>query len=513
VKPLRLSLTIPQRLLLGTTLACSSALVIAGATLALLDERQSRKDLLGRRTTDAEIIGLHTATALLFDDPASAAATLAVLRLKSDVENACSYTRDRRLFAEYVARGTRCAVNPAFLASEYRQSGNRLVVSRPIVVRGEVAGTVVIESSLDELTQHSRRMLWSGLGVAVLALAIGLAISWRYQRTLSGPLLELARTAREISTKKDYAMRVQGTAPGEIGVLVEKFNEMLGHIEERDRELMKAQAELEQRVEVRTEELRQELGVRREAEEEVRRLNAALSQQLEEVTALNRDIESFSYSVSHDLRAPLRHVSGFVELLKERTASLLDETSRRYLGVIAKGAAQMGCLIDDLLGFSRMSRTELNQGDVCLEDLVREAKQEAERETGGREIEWVLGPLPTVTGDRAMLHVVFANLLSNAVKYSRRVARARIEVGWKPANDGLVAVFVRDNGVGFDMKYAGKLFGVFQRLHKPEEFEGTGIGLATVRRIVNRHGGDAWAESEAGRGSTFYITLVKAEGV
>jgi light-regulated signal transduction histidine kinase (bacteriophytochrome) len=172
----------------------------------------------------------------------------------------------------------------------------------------------------------------------------------------------------------------------------------------------------------------------------------------------------------------------------------------------------MGRLIDDLLAFSRMSRRELSESNVSLDDLVREVKEEAEREAQGRDIEWALNPLPTVKGDRALLHVVLSNLFSNAVKYSSQVARARIEVGWKPFKNGLVALFVRDNGVGFDMKYASKLFGVFQRLHRADEFEGTGIGLATVRRIVNRHGGEAWADSEVGRGSTFYISLVRAEG-
>ena len=512
MRPFGSTLTIPQRLLLATTLATSSALLIAGTTLALLEDRQSMRDLLTRRITDAEIIGLHSATALLFDQAASAEATLAVFRLKPDVENACIYTPDRRLFADYVARDIRCAPSPTLAAPGHRQSDRGLVVTRPIVVRGEQAGTVVIESNFDELTQRSRRIFWSGLAVSCLAFAIGLLISWRYQRTLSRPLLELARTAQVVSDRKDYAMRVQGTAPGEIGVLIDKFNEMLGQIEARDRELLTVQAGLEERVQQRTEELRLELLVREQAEGEVRRLNAALEQQLEEVTALNSEIESFSYSVSHDLRAPLRHVSGFVELLRTRAGSALDETGQRYLGVIANGASQMGRLIDDLLAFSRMSRSELTQGDISLDDLVAEAKQEAEREAGGREIEWVfLNPLPTVKGDRSLLHVVFGNLFSNAVKYTSRAAKARIEVGWTPAKDGLVAAFVRDNGVGFDMKYAGKLFGVFQRLHRADEFEGTGIGLATVRRIVNRHGGEAWADSEVGRGSTFYISLAKAD--
>jgi signal transduction histidine kinase len=503
---------VPQRLLLVTTLASSSALAIAVTTLAVLDEGQSRRDALGRRGIDAEMIGLHTASALVFDDAAAARDTLAALRVKTDVEHACIYGRDKRLFAAYDARGRGC---PPVLEADAVGSSlrdDRVLVARPVLLDDEPVGTVVIESNLNELALRSRRLVLLGLGVSVVAFAGGLLISWRYQRSLSVPLLALAHTAQEISDGKDYSKRVSGAAPGEIGVLMEKFNEMLEGIQQRDHELLGVQLQLEDRVRERTEELQRELSVRREAEEEVKRLNGALSVRLDEVTTLNQEIESFSYSVSHDLRAPLRHVSGFVDLLRERAASTLDETCQRYLGVIAKGATQMGCLIDDLLGFSRMSRLELHHRNVALDALVSEVKQEVERDAVGRDICWAIAPLPTVRGDRAMLRVVFVNLLSNAVKYSRGVAQARIEVGWE-REGGLGRIFVRDNGVGFDMRYVDKLFGVFQRLHKAEEFEGTGIGLATVRRIVNRHGGEAWAESEPGRGSTFHVSLTLAEGV
>jgi signal transduction histidine kinase len=506
-------LTIPQRLLLANTLASSSALLIAGATLALLDGRQTRTDLLGRRGTDAEMVAIHSRSALLFDDPASAIATLAVLKVKRDIENACIYTRTGRLFAAFVSRDSPCAPAPALPGPDHRFAGGRLFVARPIVVEGEQPGIVVIESNLEELVSRRQRIFWSGLWVSLVAFAIGLGISWRYQRSVSRPLLELTGTAQSVSRHRDYATRATGGGPGEIGMLVDTFNEMLGQIQQRDQELTAAKTDLERRVAERTLDLNRELGVRQEAEEEVRRLNTALGRQLEEVTALNQEIESFSYSVSHDLRAPLRHVSGFVDLLRERAGATLDDTCQRYLRVIAGGAAQMGCLIDDLLSFSRMSRLELAQSDVSLSELVEEVRIEAERGAGERPIEWLLHPLPRVRGDRAMLRVVFGNLLSNAVKYSKPVAAPRIEVGCRPGEDGLLTVFVRDNGVGFDMKYAGKLFGVFQRLHRAEDFEGTGIGLATVKRIVSRHGGNVWAESEMGRGSTFYVSLAEAEGV
>jgi signal transduction histidine kinase len=502
-------LTLPQRLLAATTLGTGTALLIAGSTLALLEGREARRDLIVRRSTDAEMISVHAASALVFEDPVAAEQTLAALKVKADVDRGCIYGRTGALFAAYVVRGAGCA--PRLPAAGGVGPG-RVVLSKPVSAGGEIVGTVVIESNLEELAQRSRRILVSGVLVSALACAVGLALAWRPQRAFSRPLLALAGAAQQVRAGKDYALRVRETAPGEIGVLVESFNEMLEGIQARDRELLAAQAELEQRVAERTEELRRELEERRRADEEVRRLNSALELRLEEVTALNREIEAFSYSVSHDLRAPLRHVNGFVGLLRERAGAALDDTGRRYLDVIGKGATQMGCLIDDLLAFSRMSRAELVEGHVSLDDLLADVRAEAEREARGRAIDWRLDPLPAVLGDRSLLRVAFLNLLANAVKYTSRTREASVHVGCSRAEDGLVTVFVRDNGVGFDMRYAAKLFGVFQRLHRPEEFEGTGIGLATVRRIVNRHGGEAWAEAEPGRGATFYVSLALSEG-
>jgi PAS domain S-box-containing protein len=227
----------------------------------------------------------------------------------------------------------------------------------------------------------------------------------------------------------------------------------------------------------------------------------------EEIRLLNRELEAFSYSVSHDLRAPLRHVAGFVDLMLRRAGGL-DETFQRHLRIVADSARRMGQLIDDLLAFSRMNRAEMFRGQVDLARLVREVIEGLEGEQGAREVRWTVGELPHVLGDAAMLRVVLTNLLSNALKYTRPRERAEVEVGARPGpGGGEMTVFVRDNGVGFDMQYAGKLFGVFQRLHRADEFEGTGIGLATVARIVQRHGGRVWAEGEPDRGATFYVAL------
>ena len=238
-----------------------------------------------------------------------------------------------------------------------------------------------------------------------------------------------------------------------------------------------------------------------------RRAEDALRQARDELAAKSKELEAFAYSVSHDLRAPLRHVVGYTELLQKRVASGLDETSHRYLVTVRDAARRMGVLIDDLLAFSRVGRAEMQMAPVSLEQLVKEALSEVRQETEGRDIVWRIGTLPTVYGDRSMLKLVLVNLISNAVKFTRPRPQAEIEIGSTSGRSDESVVFIRDNGVGFDMKYVDKLFAVFRRLHQAEEFEGTGIGLASVQRIVQRHRGRVWAEGVVDRGATFYFAL------
>jgi PAS domain S-box-containing protein len=247
---------------------------------------------------------------------------------------------------------------------------------------------------------------------------------------------------------------------------------------------------------------------RKQAEARIQKLNEELKNRADQLEVANKELEAFSYSVSHDLRAPLRHVDGFVDMLTRHAGEKLDERGRRYLDIIANSAKQMGTLIDELLIFSRMSRIEMRYTKVEMNSLINEAVDAMKMDTKDRRINWKIGSLPEVEADAALIRQVWVNLIANAVKYTRPRDPAEIEIGCTDTRDEYV-FFIRDNGVGFDMQYADKLFGVFQRLHRADEFEGTGIGLANVQRIVARHGGRTWAEGRIDAGATFFFSLPK----
>lgn len=299
--------------------------------------------------------------------------------------------------------------------------------------------------------------------ITLLFVAVGAVGAFVTIARATRPIEEVADAAHSLASG-DFSRRVVTNRGDEVGRLANAFNEMAAQI-------ANAHAELEARVSSRT-----------------------------------RELEAFSYSVSHDLRAPLRHITGFVALLQGTSTSTLTERDRRYLDTIAGAASRMTRLVEDLLAFSRMGREEVRRATVDLNAVFDEVMAELAPDLQQRQITWTRSPLPTITADRALVKVVFTNLLSNAVKYTAGRPVGTIEVGATVTVDS-IDIFVRDNGAGFDMKYVDKLFGVFQRLHSADEFEGTGIGLANVRRIMHRHGGRAWAEGETDRGATFYVSF------
>jgi signal transduction histidine kinase len=279
-------------------------------------------------------------------------------------------------------------------------------------------------------------------------------------------------------------------------------------------------ARLERVVAFRTNELEQKAAALAASEDRYRNLSKDLEKRVEERTSelhganeqllsSNRELEAFSYSVSHDLRAPLRNIRGFASLLERRAESVLDSESKRFLDIVSGESTRLADLIDSLLAFSRLNRAELKKQDLDLRPLIEAVRTDLEEETDGRHVEWIIGRLPKVHGDPTLIRQVLTNLISNALKFSRTRDPAVITIDSPngTAKHGEIVFFVRDNGVGFDPTYAEKLFGVFQRLHSGKEFEGSGIGLATVKRIITRHGGRIWAEGAPDSGATVYFTL------
>ena len=319
------------------------------------------------------------------------------------------------------------------------------------------------------------------------------------QGRISQPILALAETARRVSTCQDYSVRAAKLGEDELGELTDAFNQMLGRIEDQDRALRESReelqgyaTELEQRVAERTHEL--------EERNEALRRNAA------ELLAANTELDAFAYSVSHDLRAPLRSIDGFSQVLLEDYAGKVDEAGRDSLQRVRAASQRMATLIDDLLKLARVTRAEMRTEVVDLSAMARDIAAELQRMTPERQVVIAIAPGLKARGDSRLLRVALDNLLRNSWKYTAKQPQPRIEFGSAEANGGR-AFMVRDNGAGFDMKYMDKLFGVFQRLHSAADFEGTGVGLATVRRIITRHGGRIWAEGAVDQGATFYFTL------
>ena len=342
------------------------------------------------------------------------------------------------------------------------------------------------------------RLVMLGIGAVILG-AIAVTILTGH---VVKPLDELTRAAEAIADGES-ARHVETAHRDEIGRLAGAFNTMVDRVAEGRREL-------EDRVRQRTARLEETRGQLEARVGELQEARLALETHATELQHVNQELETFSYSVSHDLRAPLRHVTGFTALALNSAHDRLTPTERRHLAATAEAAGRMGRLIDDLLEFSRNSRRPMDKHRVRMDDLISAVRQELSADSSSSDVTWVVAPLPDVDGDSAMLHLAMCNLLSNALKYSRHVAAPRIEVGAITSDAREIVIFVKDNGAGFDMKYADKLFGVFQRLHSESEFEGSGIGLANVRRIIHRHGGRTWAEAAVDQGATFYVSLPRA---
>lgn len=339
---------------------------------------------------------------------------------------------------------------------------------------------VLVGVDRGKLLEKANSNLRQSMGVLAVVLLLVFIGAWALSEL--GIRRQIARISAAVTrfSGGDLNARIGAPYPrGEIGGLMAAIDRDFGLVQAQRDMIGQLNADLERRVVERTAQLE----------------------------AINKELESFCYSVSHDLRMPLRHIDGYIGLLTAEVANGLSPEAQRYLHVITDAGRKMGRLIDDLLAFSRMGRVELNESEVDLDVLVKETIQSMMPDAQGRNIAWKVSPLPVVRGDAAMLRQVFANLVGNAIKYTKPREAAKIEIGCSGEAEDRRILYVRDNGVGFDMQYADKLFGVFQRMHRADQFEGTGIGLANVHRIIARHGGRIWAEAAEDRGATFYFTL------
>lgn len=472
------AMSINGKLLVIIVLTCGLALLLSGVAIVIADSVLYRRSIRRDLNSLAEIVAGNSTAALAFKNPQDAQETLATLRARPHLVQSCIYTVDSAVFARYVRQGGPSECPHTVETDSERMTGANLFLFYPIILNEKKIGSLYFHYDLGEIA--SQRRLYSALVAAIgfVSMLVAMFFSSRLRRLISQPVADLTGTARAVSETKDYSIRAEKQTEDELGQLVDSFNEMLANLQQRDAELSKAGDKLEQRVIERTAQLE----------------------------AVNKELEAFTYSVAHDLRAPLRHIDAFSRILAEEAGPHLPSQSNQCLERILQGARQMGQLVEDLLALSRLGRKELALQVTGLNSVVEAVLSDLQPDMKERQIEWKIGKLPFVEADPALVKQVFANLLSNAVKYTRPRDHAVIEVGSLSAN-GQPSVFVRDNGVGFSMKYADKLFGIFQRLHREEDFEGTGIGLATVQRIINKHGGRIWAEAELDKGATFYFTL------
>ena len=464
-----------QKLTLMMLFTIASGVVLIGLFFVIYERSHMRDQLEHEIDVVSRVAIGQLSAALMFDDARTLQESVNNLRFDSTVEVACIYGANGELKVHsFPGDNTpaECPVPPDSVVSGFHDDYYQ--VRKTIYMDDTHLGTLYVRANLEYVEQHMRRYIYMMLTALAVISVVSLLVALWLQQVITHSIIRLAETAGRIARQNDYSLRAEKTSEDEIGETVDAFNQMLAVIERSDKELKQNKAELESIVGERTAELR----------------------------TANRELEAFSYSVSHDLRSPLRAIDGFSQALLEEYDNVLDDVGKGYLDRVRSATQRMGLLIDSLLRLSRVTRQEIQLEPTDLSAMARDIVRELQEEYPNRKVEVEIQDGLVASCDAKLMRIALTNLIDNAWKYSARQPVASVAVG---CNEKVY--FVRDNGAGFDMRYADKLFGAFQRLHTKEEFEGTGIGLATVARVIHRHSGDIWAESEPGKGATFYFTL------
>lgn len=471
-------ISIRKKLRRVTLLITTILLLVTCAAFFTYEFFSFRKTTVQELSTLGQILAANSTAALAFDSREDAGEVLAALRAEPHIVAACIYDKKGQLFSSYPASRPAGSFPAGIEPEGYRFTSTHLEGFQPIAEGTRQLGTLYLKSDLKAI--YSRLALYSLIVASVVIVSFLLAylLSGILQKSISKPILALAKTATAVSDRGDYSVRAKKFGNDELGSLTDAFNHMLEQIQAQNQALSEFNQTLEQKVLNRTSELE----------------------------ALNKELESFSYSISHDLRAPLRAINGYMNIFSEDYVEKVDGEGQRLINVVLKNSKKMGLLIDDLLAFSKLGRKELSKHEFSMKDTVLSIWEDLYKMEKDRSIELVLGELPNILAEKSTIQQVWVNLLSNALKYSGHKEKTIIEIASQKKEDEIV-YYVKDNGAGFDMKYYHKLFGVFQRLHAAEEFEGTGVGLAIVQRIIEKHKGKIWAEAKLNEGATFYFSL------
>lgn len=467
--------SIKQKLTMVILLTIFAGVVLIGMFFMGYERVQSRQQLVHEISVITKVSYSQVVAALEFDDLKTLQESANSLDYDYTIDVVCIYDDVMSLQARSfpgTSQVVPCPDNPhadstGFIHDKYHHIED--VFSESVRV-----GTIYISANMDYVNSQIQRYFYMMLTALGIVSVVSVLVAMVMQKAVTEPIFALASTAKSIATDRDFSMRAEKISDDEIGQMVDAFNAMLGAIQQRDLELLSHKSELETKVEERTSELK----------------------------AANQELEAFSYSVSHDLRSPLRAIDGFSQALLEDYADQLDSAALGYLERVRMASQRMGVLIDSMLWLSRVTRQEIVTRKVDFSQICEEVVRDIQDRDPAREVSVTVQAEMSMRCDARLMRIVVTNLVDNAFKYTQKTTIPEIAIGCKEG-----VFFIKDNGAGFDMRYVDKLFGAFQRLHSKEEFEGTGIGLATVARVVHRHGGDIWAESELGVGATFYFTV------